>query len=145
MKHPFSSDISTSLKSITDHLFWDIVELQMSQSTWQTWKCVGIHSILHPFLVCSACAVPAKPDSSLSIKNGCVTVLLQNCHCHCRHHSEGTAQETNSTGSLSPGGGKAALTARLLGKATNSRCQLALKNNLCFSLMPHLPPKCPQC
>lgn len=143
-KYPFSSVLRTSLKSITDRLFWHIVELHISQPKWQPCKCAEIHSILHPLPV-QPRAAPAMLDSSSSIKNGCATALLQNCQYHLRHHSEGTARETNGTGSLSPGEGKAASTAWLLGKAINSRCQLALKNNFCFSLMLHLPPKCSQC
>lgn len=56
----------------------------------------------------------------------------------------GHCTRDKGTGSLSPGGGKAALTAWLLGKAINSKCQLALKNNFCFPLLLHLPPKCSQ-
>lgn len=90
-------------------------------------------SFMHPLLCSSA------------IKNGCATVLLENCWYHFRHQSKGTMRERKSTCSLSPGGEKAASKAQLSGKAISSRCQLTLKNNFYFSSMLHLPPKCFQC
>lgn len=144
-KKNFSSVLNTPFKSITEHLFWRTVELQISQSKWQICRRVAICSI-HPSLACSASCTPCYAESSSSIKMDVLRLLWRTVNATSGISPKASQKaEKKSTCCLSPGGKKAATTGRLPGEAMSSRCKLALKNIFCFSFTLRLLPKCFQC